>query len=86
MTNVQFYSLLSVALGSLLTVILAWLYSNQRLSRLEVTMDARFARVDAEVISLRDKLGGEMVPLRNTVYHSLAPLHDRVAVIEERIK
>ncbi len=86
MTNVQFYSLLSVALGSLLTVILAWLYSNQRLSRLEVTMDARFARVDAEVISLRDKLGGEMVTLRNTVYQSLVPLHERVAVIEERTK
>ncbi len=118
MNNVQFYSLITVGIGSLVTVILAWLNANQRTSRLETTMDARFnavdarfnavdarfrevdvrfSKVDAEILSvresmsadiesLRDKMSGDMIGLRNTVYQSLIPLHERVAVIEERTK
>ena len=82
MTNIQFYSLISVGAGSIVTVILAWLYSNQRLSRLETTTDAKFANLDARF----SKVEAEMIALRNTVYQALVPLHERVAVVEERTK
>ena len=43
MTNVQFISLLSTAIGSFVLVILAWLHQNQRLSDLRADTNRQFA-------------------------------------------
>lgn len=42
MTNLQFYLLLSPAIGSFVLVILAWLHQNSRLTDLRQDTDRRF--------------------------------------------
>lgn len=76
--------MISVAIGSLITVILGWLYSNQRLARLETTMDARFARLESSNDTRFNKVDSEIAQLRDMVYRSLVSLHERVAVVEAK--
>lgn len=48
MSNVQFISLLSTAIGSFVLVILAWIHQNQRLSDLRMDMSQQFADARAD--------------------------------------
>ncbi len=69
MTNLQFISLLSTAIGSFVLVILAWLHQNTRLSEL---------RGDFK------DLRGEMIAFRNQVHADMVPLHERMARVEAK--
>ena len=44
-------------------VILAWLQANQRAARIEVTMDNNLREMRSEMITLRDAIHRDMVPL-----------------------
>ena len=52
MTNVQFVTLLSTAIGSFVLVILAWLNQNQRLGDLREDMNRQFNRMDQRLASI----------------------------------
>ena len=49
MTNLQFISLLSTAIGSFVLVILAWLNQNQRLSEFRADVNRQFDKMDVRL-------------------------------------
>ena len=66
MTNLQFISLLSTAIGSFVLVILAWLHQNQRLTDQRVDTQRQFGEVQRQF--------GEMQRQFSEVKSSLATL------------
>jgi len=60
MTRLEFIALLTPSLGSVILVVLAWIYSNARISRLETTMDRNTADLRAEIKSETSQLRAEI--------------------------
>ena len=56
MSNVQFIALIVPSISSFVLVILAWMFSNARLSRLESTMDSSNAKHEAAFTDIRNRL------------------------------
>lgn len=52
MTNLQFISLLSTAIGSFVLVILAWLHQNQRLTDQRIDTQRQFGEVKSTLATL----------------------------------
>ena len=98
MSQLQFIALLTPSIGSLVLVVLAWIHSNSRITRLEHTVDALGADMRAElrsdVTGLRGdiagirsemlSLRGEVTLLRDVVYREMVSLHERVAAVEAK--
>ena len=87
MNDLQFFALLTPSVGSLVLVILAWIHSNSRITRLEHTVDQQGAEMRAQGADLRAEmraLRGEMTSLRDVVYHEMVTLHERVAAVEAK--
>ncbi len=87
MTNLQFYSLLTVAIGSLITVILAWIYSNARTARLELTTDANFRDLNTKVDTVSRDLNSKYETMSHDLrefYRSTGKLEGRVEEIAKR--
>ena len=87
MNNLQFIALLTPAVGSLVLVVLAWIHSNSRSTRLEHTVDqqgaemrSHFTNVQADMRALRV----EMSALRDVVYREMVSLHERLASVEAK--
>ena len=57
MSNLQFALLIASSISSYVLVIIAWMNSNARLSRLEATVDASSSKQDAGFAEVRAKLG-----------------------------
>ena len=72
MSNVQVY--FAVGVPSVL-VILAWLQANQRAGRIETVMG-----------NLAKNMRSEMITLRDSIHRDMIPLHERMARLEERKK
>lgn len=81
MNNLQFIALLAPSIGSFVLVILAWIHSNSRITRLEHTVDAQGTELRAELRAVR----AEITALREIVYSEMVSLHERVAVVEARL-
>ena len=56
MGNVQAVAVLASSVGSFVLVILAWMFSNARLSRLETHLDAASAKHSADMAEIRSGL------------------------------
>lgn len=57
MTNLQFISLLSTAIGSFVLVILAWLHQNQRLTDQRVDTQGQFGEVQRQFGEVQRQFG-----------------------------
>lgn len=77
MTDAQFYT--SIAIPSVLIVIswilvaLSWMQQDKRMSRIEATLGNLARDIRSELITLRDSIHRDMVPL-----------HERMATVEAK--
>ncbi len=65
MSNAQFAALIVSSAGSFVLVILAWIYSNTRLSRLEAMLDNSNAKHESAIVSVRTNHDAHMAEIRN---------------------
>lgn len=99
MEKLQFIALLTTSVGSFVLVMVAWLYSNARISCIETSMDRNAADLRAEIKSetvqlrseisqIRSDVRAELTNirsgLRETVYREMVSLHERVAIVESK--
>lgn len=80
MTKLQFVALLSPAIGSFVLVILAWMFTNTRIGRVE----AAVYKLGAEMSQLRRDLHAELSTFRDSIHRDMVGLHERVAVAESK--
>ncbi len=64
MSNLQFIALIVPSISSFVLVVLAWMFSNARLSRLEATMDSSNAKHEAAFADIRNRLASIDTHLR----------------------
>ena len=63
-----------------IAVLFGVLLSNQRIARLETTLDARLLRMETMIEAFRN----EMIALRNSIHADMVGIHERVAKVETR--
>lgn len=89
MTNVQFISLLSTAIGSFVLVILAWLHQNQRLSDLRANTNRQFADSRADTNRQFAEVKTSLATLTSDYQHFYGmeqKLEGRVDELSKRLK
>ena len=65
MSRLQFVALIASSSGSFVLVVLAWMYSNARLSRLEALLDSSNAKHEAGLTQIRSTYDAGMTEIRN---------------------
>lgn len=78
MSKLQFLSLLTPLAGSIVLVILAWMQSNVRLSRVESSLDAAVQKQSADMREVRDSL--------NAIQNHLMTFYTVTGKLEGRIE
>lgn len=78
MSKLQFLSLLTPLAGSIVLVILAWMQSNVRLSRVESSFDAAVQKQSADMREVRDSL--------NAIQNHLMTFYTVTGKLEGRIE
>jgi len=78
LSKLQFLSLLTPLAGSIVLVILAWMQSNVRLSRVESSLDAAVQKQSADMREVRDSL--------NAIQNHLMTFYTVTGKLEGRIE
>ena len=80
MNGVVIATLAVGVIAPFIAVLFGVVLSNQRIARLETTVDARLLRMEHMIESLRN----EMISLRNSVHADMVAIHERLAKVEAR--
>ena len=85
MSNLQFIALITSSASSFVLVILAWMYSNARLSRLEAMLDNSNAKHESGIAGVRLNLDSGLASVRTNHDAHMAEIRNRLASIDNHL-
>lgn len=85
MEKLQFIALLTTSIGSFVLVMVAWLYSNTRIGRLETSMDRNTSDLRAEIKSETAQLRSEMSQIRSEIAQVRSDVRSELSNVRSEI-
>ena len=88
MSRLQFIALLTPGLSSFVLVLLAWIQSNTRMSRIESLLDTTVSKQASDMERVTSKQASDMQAIRDllrTIHNHLATFSNITARLEGRI-
>lgn len=85
MSKLQFVSIIVTAASSFVLVILAWMQSNVRMSRIESLLDAGANRQAADMKEIRERITSDVQDLQGQWSADMKEIRERLTIIDNHL-